>query len=47
MERVLSLDDVRVEGRVVLLRIDINSPLDPSTGAFLDVTRIVEILPTM
>lgn len=47
MERVLSLDDVRVEGRVVLLRIDINSPLDPSTGAFLDVTRIEEILPTM
>lgn len=47
MDRVLSLDDVRVDGRIILLRVDINSPLNPENGAFLDVTRIKEILPTM
>ncbi len=47
MERVLSLDEVDVEGRTVLVRVDINSPLDPSTKAFLDVSRITAILPTL
>ena len=47
MERVLSLDEVDVEGRTVLVRVDINSSLDPSTKAFLDVSRITAILPTL
>jgi phosphoglycerate kinase len=47
MERVLSLDDVDVTGRTVLVRVDINSPLDPTTKAFLDLSRINAILPTL
>lgn len=42
-----TLDDVEVTGKTILLRVDINSPLDPATGAFLDDTRIREVLPTL
>ena len=44
---VLSLDDVRLAGRTVLYRVDVNSPLDPSTGAFLDDSRLRSILDTL
>jgi phosphoglycerate kinase len=47
MDRVLSLDDVDVTGRTVLVRVDLNSPLDPTTKAFLDLSRIKAILPTL
>ena len=47
MAKVLSLDDVNVDGKTVLLRVDINSPLDPGTKTFLDDTRIRAILPTL
>jgi len=47
MTRVLSLDNVNVEGKTVLVRVDINSPLDPSTKEFLDDTRIRAIIPTL
>ena len=47
MGRVLTLDDVKVDGMTVLLRVDINSPLDPASGAFLDISRIEGILPTI
>ena len=47
MAKVLSLDNVNVEGKTVLVRVDINSPLDPSTKEFLDDTRIRAILPTL
>lgn len=47
MVKVLTLDDVNVEGKTVLLRVDINSPLDPATKVFLDDTRIRAILPTL
>ena len=36
----LTIDDFKVKGKVVLLRIDINSSLDPETGQILDDTRI-------
>ena len=44
---VLSLDDVRLAGRTVLYRTDVNSPLDPSTGAFLDDSRLRSTLDTL
>ena len=47
MANVLTLDNINVDGKTVLVRVDINSPLDPSTKAFLDDTRIRAILPTL
>lgn len=47
MANVLTLDNINVEGKTVLLRVDINSPLDPITKSFLDDTRIRAILPTL
>jgi len=44
---VLTLDDVRLGGKVVLYRVDVNSPLEPSTGAFLDDSRLRAIIPTL
>ena len=44
---VLTLDDVRLGGKVVLYRVDVNSPLEPSTGAFLDDSRLRAIVPTL
>ncbi|TEU14030.1 MAG: phosphoglycerate kinase, partial [Hadesarchaea archaeon] len=37
-----TLDGVDVKGKTVLVRVDINSPLDPNTGEILDDTRIRE-----
>ena len=47
MARVLTLDNVNVEGKTVLVRVDINCPMDPATNTFLDDTRIKAILPTL
>ena len=47
MAKVLTLDDVDLEGRTVLVRVDINSPMDPETNVFLDDTRIRRIIPTL
>ena len=47
MTRVLTLDEVNLDGRTVLVRVDINSPLDPVTNVFLDDTRIRRIIPTL
>ena len=42
-----TLDDVEVGGKRVLLRVDINSPVDPDTGAIADDTRMRLSLPTI
>ena len=47
MAKVLTLDEVDLDGRIVLVRVDINSPLDPETNVFLDDTRMRRILPTL
>ena len=47
MARVLTLDDVNLDGRTVIVRVDINSPLDPVTNVFLDDTRMRRIVPTL
>ena len=47
MARVLTLDEVNLDGRTVLVRVDINSPLDPVANVFLDDTRIRRIIPTL
>lgn len=43
----LTLDDVEVEGKRVFLRVDINSPLDPSTRRILDDSRIRAVVDTL
>ena len=47
MKDVLSLDDIHLSGKRVLYRVDINSPLHPETGAFLDDGRLRAIIPTL
>jgi phosphoglycerate kinase len=42
-----TLDDVDVRGKTVLVRVDINSPIDPKTGEILDDTRIRECASTL
>lgn len=42
-----TLDDCDVRGRTVLLRVDINSPLDPDTLDILDTSRIERVVPTV
>ncbi|MEC8875454.1 MAG: phosphoglycerate kinase [Candidatus Thermoplasmatota archaeon] len=36
----LTIDDFKIKGKVLLLRVDINSSIDPETGRILDDTRI-------
>ena len=47
MAQVLNLRDINVEGKTVLVRVDINCPLDPKSKEFLDDTRIKAIIPTL
>jgi len=42
-----TMDDFDLSGRTVLLRVDINSPIDPSTGQLLNDARIREHLSTL
>ena len=44
---ILTLDDIRVEGKTVLLRVDINLPINHQTGEIKDDTRISRCLPTI
>lgn len=43
----LTLDDVDVKGKTIFLRVDVNSPIDPSTERILDDSRIKAIAPTL
>jgi len=40
MAKFLTMDDFNYEDKVVLLRVDFNSPIDPNTKEILDDTRI-------
>src|SRR5467141_3703293 len=42
-----TMDDFDLTGRTVLLRVDINSPVDPATGQLLNDARIREHLTTI
>ncbi|MEM1573610.1 MAG: phosphoglycerate kinase [Candidatus Methanomethylicaceae archaeon] len=42
-----TMDDFNFEGKKVLLRIDINSPIDPKTGEITDDFRIRSHIPTI
>ena len=45
--KITSLDEVEVRGRTVLLRPDINSPIDAETGLIVNENRIDKSLPTI
>jgi phosphoglycerate kinase len=47
MGSVLTLADAGLAGKRVLLRVDVNCPLDPETGNFLDDSRLRGVLPTL
>ena len=40
MAKYLTLDNIRVKDKVVLVRVDFNSPIDPKTHEILEDTRI-------
>lgn len=44
---ITSMRDIDVNGKVVLLRLDINSPIDPQTKRIVNRNRIKESLPTL
>jgi len=44
---ILDLDDFDFKGKTVLLRVDINSPIDPRTKGIKDDTRMRRSLPTI
>lgn len=43
----LTLEDFNYKNKVVILRVDINSPIDPETKKIVDETRIEASLPTI
>ncbi|MBR79346.1 MAG: phosphoglycerate kinase [Euryarchaeota archaeon] len=47
VEGVLTLDDVDLQGRTILYRVDVNSPMEPSSGKLLDDGRLRAIVPTL
>ena len=45
--RMRSLDDVVVTGRTVILRPDINSPIDVKTKKIINTNRLEKAIPTL
>ena len=43
----LTIDDLDLEGKTVLVRVDINTPIDPKTGDLLEINRIKESTVTL
>ncbi len=41
LDGIKTLDDVDVSGKKILLRLDLNSPIDPDSGEFLDDRRFI------
>ena len=39
---MLTIEDLSLEGKVVFLRVDMNTPLEPKTGALMELNRIQE-----
>ncbi len=44
---ILTLDDLDVRGKTVILRVDINSPIDPQTHKIVNDSRIRKTAPTI
>jgi phosphoglycerate kinase len=44
---IKTIDDIKVEGRTVLLRVDINQPIDREHNTLKDTTRISACVPTI
>lgn len=42
-----TLDEFEVDGKTVLVRVDINSPLDTETGEIIDDNRTLKCIPTL
>src|SRR3989304_1235910 len=40
--KMLALEDIEPEGKTVLLRVDMNTPVDPTTGKLMEPNRIAE-----
>jgi phosphoglycerate kinase len=47
LEDVLTLDDIDLRGRTVIVRVDINAPVNPTDGSFLDISRFRSSQPTL
>jgi phosphoglycerate kinase len=46
-EGIKTLDDFNFAGKTVILRLDLNTPIDPKTGGFLEDRRMRSHLPTI
>jgi len=44
---IKTLDEIDVQNKTVLCRVDINQPIDPATGKLKDTTRVEACLPTI
>ena len=44
---MLTIEDLSLEGKVVFLRVDLNTPLEPSTGKLMELNRIQEATVTI
>ncbi|MGD9148264.1 MAG: phosphoglycerate kinase, partial [Anaerolineae bacterium] len=44
---ILTLDDLEFRDKLVILRLDINSPIEPRTGELADDNRIRKSVPTV
>ncbi|MDL2226211.1 phosphoglycerate kinase [Deltaproteobacteria bacterium OttesenSCG-928-M10] len=44
---IRTLDDVQLKGKTVLMRVDINQPIDHKTGTLKDTTRVKACVPTI